>query len=82
MLKVVNTTDSNILISYDGVTTQDVVAAGTAFIYDYAANLELPGGQFDQQVGAAVYVKKESASPSLGNIYVTVIYAAGNNNGN
>jgi hypothetical protein len=75
-LKVNNLTDVNLLISFDGATDHDIVAANSAYILDYSSNNEMPGGQFEHPVGETLYVKEQSAPVGSGNVYVTVIYAA------
>lgn len=74
ILKVTNTTDAALLISFDGSTNHDVVAASSAWIHDYSANREANGDQLDQAQGTRIYVKQVSA-PTLGTVYVTVIGA-------
>ena len=76
LIKVTNTTDANLIISFDGVADKDVVAANSAYVYDYAANKSSQGGYLEQPVGDCVYVKLEAAAATLGNVYVTTIYAA------
>lgn len=78
ILKINNFTDANLKISFDGVTDNDVVAAMSAYVMDYASNRIEPVGQLEQPVGDRVYVKEEAAGPSTGNVYVTVVYAAAN----
>jgi len=73
MLKITNTSDVTITISFDGIVDHDIVPAYSAWIHDYASNSELPAGSLDQAQGTRVYVK---GAPSLGTIYVTVIGAS------
>jgi hypothetical protein len=77
MLKVTNLTDADLLISFNGVTDKDVIAAGSAFIYDYASNKAEPGGGLEQPAFQRLYVKQATAAPTLKSVYVTVIYASG-----
>lgn len=76
LLKVTNLTDENIIVSFDGITDHDVVAANGFFLYDYASNKADQAGVLEQSVGTRLYIKAESALPTLGNLYVTVQYAA------
>lgn len=76
VLKINNLTNANILISFDGVNDKDIVAANSAWIHDYGSNKTDTGGSLDQSQGERVYVKQQSAAPTLGAVYVTVIYAA------
>jgi hypothetical protein len=75
MLKITNTTNADLLISFDGVVDRDIIPARTAQIFDYGSNKADTGGQLDQSMGERVYVKQVSA-PSSGSVYVTVIYAS------
>jgi len=59
----------------DGVNDMDVVAGSGFYLYDFASNASDRGGLFEQQANQIVYVKRESAAPTLGSVYVTVIYA-------
>ena len=77
MLKVTNTTDQDMYISFNGVDTKDMVAARSAWIYDYGSNKITPSGILEQSAGERVYVKQIGVTaPTLGAIYVTVIYAS------
>lgn len=73
ILKITNTTDVTLTISFDGVNDKDVVASSSAWIHDYGTNRAEVGGQLDQAQGERVYVK---GAPTLGTVYVTVIYAS------
>lgn len=75
ILKITNTTDADLLISFDGINNRDIVAARSAWIHDYGSNKAETGGQLDQSMGERVYVKQVSA-PTSGSVYVTVIYAS------
>jgi len=73
---VTNLTDANLIISYNGVTDMDVVAANTGKVLDYGSNMAEQAGVLEQAAGERCYVRLESASPTVGNVYVTIIYAA------
>ncbi len=76
ILKVTNLTDANILVSLNGVDDHDVVPAYGFFLYDYASNKGSAAGLLEQPQGDRIYVKSEGAVPTLGNLYVTIIYAS------
>jgi len=78
MLKITNTTDANLLISFDGVNDRDIIPAGTIEVLDYGSNSASPVGQLDQSVGDRVYVKQSGGAATSGSVYVTVIYASAN----
>jgi hypothetical protein len=76
-LKFQNFTDQNLLISFDGSTNHDVIAANGYAVWDYGSNKASQVGFFEQPQGTRVYVKQESGSaPSVGSFYVTTIYAS------
>jgi len=56
--------------SFDGINSQDYVPANGFVLYDLVSDNMLI------QLGAAVYVKYETA-PTVGNVYVTAIYQRG-----
>ena len=77
LLKITNMTDVDIIVSYNGVTDQDIVIASGFTLYDYCTNQSSVGGLLEQPVGDGVWVKRAgAANPISGNVYVTVIYAA------
>ena len=76
ILKVTNFTDENILVSLNGIDDHDVVAANGFFLYDYASNKGSMAGLLEQPQGDRIYVKSESANPTVGNLYVTIVYAS------
>lgn len=76
LIKVTNLTNEDLLISFDGVDDKDVIAAGSAFIYDYGSNKGDVGGVLSQEAGERVYVKYINSAPTSGSLYVTVIYVA------
>lgn len=76
ILKITNTTDANLLISFDGVTDRDIIAANTIEVLDYGSNKADTGGQLDQSTGDRVYVKQAGGAATGGSVYVTVIYAS------
>jgi len=77
LLKITNMTNEDIIVSYNGVTDNDVVIASGFTLYDYCTNQSAKGGLLEQPVGDGVWVKRAgAANPTSGNVYVTVIYAA------
>ncbi len=75
MLKITNTTNADLLISFDGTTDKDVVPAYVSQIYDFGTNKGKPDGTLEQRVGDRVYVKQAAGAASLGSVYVTVMFA-------
>lgn len=78
LLKIINLTNANLIVSYNGVNNQDIVTANGGVIYDVAANKADPAGSFQLSVGDRVYVMEETSAPTSGNVYVVVVYASEN----
>lgn len=76
VLKVTNLTDANLLVSFDGITNEDVVGAGGFYLYDFTSNRTDLGGGFEQPAYDQIYVKQESTAATKGTVYITVIYAS------
>jgi hypothetical protein len=72
ILEIINTTDADMLISYDGTHNHDVVPAHSGKILDFCANQALTQGAFLAE-GTIVYVAEVSA-PTLGSVYVATYY--------
>ena len=73
---ITNLTDANLIISYNGVTAMDVVAANTGKVLDYSSNKADQAGVLEQDAGDRCYVMLEEAAATTGNVYVTIIYAS------
>ena len=76
ILKVTNLTDQDILVSFNVVDDHDIVAANGFFFYDYTSNKSSSGGVLEQPKGNRIYIKAEGVLPTVGNLYVTVVYAS------
>lgn len=76
IIKVINTTDAGMIISYDGTTDNDYVPAGGFFLYDVTTNqVSNTSGWFFRN-GTQVYVKYATA-PSSGSVFLSAFYARG-----
>lgn len=76
ILKVTNLSDEPIFISLNGIDDHDVVAANGFFLYDYCTNRSSVGGILEQPQGDRIYVRAVGTLPTLGSLYVTVVYAS------
>jgi len=75
IVKFQNTTDADVIISFDGSTLNDVIPAGTFSLYDFTS--DGPGQDlFVMQLNTPVFIKYSSA-PTKGNFYVTCVYGQG-----
>jgi len=77
ILKINNTTDADIYISFDGTTNNDVVVASSGMVLDVTTNKSVEQGMFLKQ-GTVFYVKYITA-PTSGNVYLSAYYAVNNN---
>lgn len=71
-----NTTNANMVISFDGVNDHLLAVADSGQVYDYASNRVDPVGQLEQPIGTQVWVKQESGAPTAGTFYVAMYYGA------
>jgi len=71
-----NSTDADVDISLDGVTTQIRLAAGSGQIFDFTAN-EVPEDGFFIDKGTVFYVKEVSGAPTKGAVWIEIVYADG-----
>ena len=79
ILKISNTTDINVFISFDGVLSNamDVVVPNGFVLYDLSTNKASQAGALEIPSGSTVYVKRIGATTAtIGDIYVTAIYAS------
>lgn len=78
IFKITNTTNADMLISFDGTTDNVIVPAASFTLYDISTNSP-PVNELDNFVvgkGTQLYVKYVSA-PTSGSVYVEGLYAKG-----
>ena len=68
-----NLTDANILVSYDGSTDNEAVAAGGFLLLDITSNMSRSEGFYFPK-GMTTYIKREAGAPTTGNVYLSVYY--------
>jgi len=78
ILKITNTTDVNILVSFNGLDSIDILPADFYYLYDIGENKADCVGLLELAAGDRVYVKAEAGLPTVGSVYVTSMYAAQN----
>lgn len=76
LLKVVNNTNADIIISYDGVNDNDFIPASSFYLYDGNTNKNLPDSRYVFQPYTTVYARSTGA-PSTGSIYVVALFGQG-----
>lgn len=76
LITIDNTTNINLIISFDGVNDHTFVASNTGRVLDYCSNKNDLGGNLEQPAYTRLYVKQESGAAAEGNVYVSVVYAS------
>ena len=76
LIKIVNLTDANVRVSFDGSTDHDIAPANGFFLYDLTTNRVRDDGLF-VEVGTQVYIKDEGSAVTSGTVYLVVVYAEG-----
>jgi hypothetical protein len=74
LFKIINTCNADVTISFDGVTDNDYVPAGSFVLYDCTTNKVLPDTTFVFANGTQVFAKGTVAT---GAVYVVVIFGQG-----
>lgn len=75
IIKVVNNTNADMFISFDGTNDHDYVPAGGFTLYDLTTNQNEPAGWFFRD-GTQVYVKYNTA-PTSGSVFLVAFYGKG-----
>jgi hypothetical protein len=78
IVKLTNTTDVNILVSFNGIDPKDILPASFYYLYDVGENKADCVGLLELSAGDRIYIKAETALPTVGSVYVTSMYAAQN----
>ncbi len=76
VIHLLNTTDKDLIVSFDGSTNNVFIPSNTFSLYDFNANQD-PADVFKMQVGTQIYVKQSSGAPTSGSLYVMGIYGMG-----
>lgn len=76
IVKFTNTTDADLLISFDGITQNDIVSAGGFALYDISTNNAPTDNYFVFSQGTQPFVQALTA-PTKGGMYLTLVYAKG-----
>lgn len=73
IIKVVNNTNADLTISFDGTTDNDFVPANSFVLYDFNSDSD-SNKEFYLSLNTQVYVK---GSPGSGSVYLVMIYGKG-----
>lgn len=77
MVRFVNTTDADMLISFDTVNDNIILPAGSFVLYDCTTNREESLTFFVFQIGTQAYLKYASGAPTKGSVYLECVYGQG-----
>jgi hypothetical protein len=78
IIHIQNTTNQEVLISFDGVTDNELVGAGSFVLLDISANMTRSEGFFFPK-GMIVYARDNGVAPGSGAVYVSTYYGTDNN---
>lgn len=76
LIRIVNSSNAEVYISFDGSTNQVRLAASSFILLDLCSNKVQDDGFFIP-VGTIIYQKRVSGAPSLGAVWAEVMYAEG-----
>lgn len=76
LLKIINTSNTDMVISFDGVADNDYVPAGGFTLYDLCTNQINNANGWYFRSGTQVYVKYATA-PASGGVFVVAMYGQG-----
>jgi hypothetical protein len=80
ILKIVNNSNVDVTMSWDGVTDHDFIPASSGTVYDISTNRQdvqsNGGGQWSTGQGTQFYVKGTAGGGNSGSIYLIYMYGA------
>ncbi len=76
IIRFVNGTDVQVLVSLDGTTDNIRMSADSFIIFDFSSNKITDHGLF-VSVGTTFFVKRQSGAPTTGSFWIEVISAIG-----
>lgn len=71
-----NTTNQDILVSFDGVEDHTIVPASSAIVFDYCSNRSDQAGYAEQQINTPILARAPNGNPTSGSFYATIIYVS------
>lgn len=74
LLKMVNNSNQDITVSFDGSTDNDYIPANSFALYDMTTNRTNEGAYFAFQIGTKIYVK---GTAGTGSFYIMAVYGQG-----
>ena len=74
IVKVVNLSDKDLLISVDGTNNHDICPANGYFLYDVTSDSPTESGSVFRKKGTQYYAKTTDAAAGTGLVYLVVQY--------
>ncbi len=75
-IKIVNTTDAEVYISFDGINDHLRFPTGSFDIWDFTTNKVRDDGFF-LPTGTVIYQRRVAGAPTSGALWISVVYGAG-----
>ena len=75
IFRITNTTDADLILSFDGVNDNLFIPQGSFVLYDLSANA--PPTNLIMSIGTVFYIKYNSGAPTSGGVWIEGIYAKG-----
>jgi hypothetical protein len=80
ILKIVNNSNVDVTMSWDGVTDHDLIPASSGTIYDISTNKQQVssngGGQWSIGTATQFYIKGTAGGGNSGSVYLIYMYGA------
>jgi hypothetical protein len=76
ILKIVNNTNADLNISFDGTTNNDFVPANSFVLYDFETNSSTDY-DFFLALSTQLYVNYNTGAPTSGSVYAVMVYGKG-----
>jgi len=75
IFKITNTTDADLIFSFDAINDNLFVPAGSFTLYDISANA--PPTNLIMSLGTVFFVRSNTSVPTSGDVWVEGLYAKG-----
>jgi hypothetical protein len=75
ILRLVNDTNGDVIISYDGINDEDFVPSNSFVLYDFTSDQVQQDGFFLRE-GTVIFQKAGASAPTSGTLYGVVVVAS------
>lgn len=76
LIDIFNDTDQPVVISDDGISSKVYLPSHSGRVYDFGANAQANSYQLAQAKETQIYISYYANAPTLGGVFLTVIYAS------